>query len=519
MGDRNGGYRLCRFFGNESEAVNVGAIVFAVLILAVTVLGFLAARWRGSALDTLDQWALGGRQFGTAVSWFLMGGDLYTAYTFIAVPALAFGSGALAFFAVPYATITYPFVFVALTRFWGLARKHGYVTAADFVQDRFRSRRLEIAVGVTGVLATMPYIALQLVGMQAVLERSGIAPSHGSASVMLFGAFALLAGYTYVSGLRAPALIAFVKDTLIYGTIAVALWVIPPALGGWGHVFSAAQAVLAARPKPSSILLAPNLYFAYASLALGSAFALFIYPHSITSILSAKSADVVRKNCALLPLYTLLLGFLALLGYCALAAHLTPANANYAIPDLFRKFFPNWFTGVAFAAIVIGALVPAAIMAIGAANLFAGNILQSFSSRGSSTQSQTQVARVLALAVLAGAFCIATFVKTAFAIDFQLLGGAWILQILPAFVLSMYTRWFHRDALFAGWIAGMCAATLMAISTGFTPLFALRFGSTTILGAIVLYSLLVNLIVSSLVTLFLARFQTFGKGAATADAG
>jgi SSS family solute:Na+ symporter len=481
-----------------------GTIIFVALVLAVTVMGFLAARWGHAKLNSLDEWALGGRRFGTIVSWFLLGGDLYTAYTFIAVPALAFGAGALAFFAVPYTTIAYPLVFLIMARFWSIAKRRGYVTTADFVHDRFGSRLLELAVAVTGVLAVMPYIALQLIGMQAVLERAGIASTGESATLFLVIAFVLLAAYTFTSGLRAPAMIAFVKDTLIYVTVIAALAIIPAKLGGWAHIFDAAQTALAAKPKPGSIILGPNLYFAYATLAFGSALALFIYPHSVTSVLSAKSAHVIRRNCALLPLYSLLLTFIALLGYCALAAHIAVGkDTNLVIPQLFVQFFPNWFAGVAFAAIVIGALVPAAIMSIGAANLFASNIVQSFSARQARPPSEFNTARYIALAVLAGGFCIAVFVRPQFAINFQLLGGAWILQIFPAVILGLYTRWFHPTALLIGWAAGMASATWMAAASNFATFFPLHVGGTILAGANMFYAFVVNVVVTAILTLVL----------------
>ncbi len=480
-----------------------GSAIFLVLIFGVAVLGFLAARWGHADLGSLDEWALGGRRFGTVVTWFLLGGDLYTAYTFIAVPAFAFGSGAIAFFAVPYTTIAYPLAFLVMARFWTAAKARGYVTTADFVHDRFGSRPLELAVALTGVVATMPYIALQLIGVQVVLERSGIAPNHGSAVTMLVVAFALLAAYTFTSGLRAPAMIAFVKDTLIYITVIAAIIIIPKSLGGWPHVFSAAQDALAAKPKLGSTILAPSLYFAYSSLALGSALALFIYPHSITSVLSARSANVIRRNCALLPLYSILLTLIALLGYCALAAHIRVADPNFAIPELFARFFPSWFAGVAFAAIVIGALVPAAIMAIGAANLFASNILQTFQTRLARPSVETRTARFIALLVLAGGLAIALTIKPLYAIEFQLLGGSWIVQIFPAVVLGLYTTWFHRHALLAGWAAGLAAATWMAQTANFTTtIFPLHAG-ITLPGYIAFYALLVNLAVAAIATLVL----------------
>lgn len=465
-------------------------------------MGFAASRWRSANLNKLDEWALGGRSFGTVVSWFLLGGDLYTAYTFIAVPALVFGAGAIGFFAVPYTTIAYPFVFVVMARFWTVAKNRGYVTIADFVRDRFGDRSLEIAIALTGFAAAMPYIALQLLGMQVIFAQYlGFGPHAAAAeNVALIIAFAILAAYTYTSGLRAPAMIAFVKDTLLYVTILAAIIVIPAKLGGWGHIFAAAGAALATHKPPGSLILSPNLYFAYASLAFGSAMSLFLYPHSVTSLLSAKSKLVIQRNSALLPLYSILLALLALLGYCALAAHVVTKDANYAIPLLLRAFFPDWFLGVAFAAIVIGALVPAAIMAIGSANLFASNVFQEF--RRDRPRAQTRYAKSLCLAVCGAGLLIKLFVPVEYAIYFQLLGGSLMLQAFPSTALALYTRWFHPKALLGGWAAGIAASIAMAKAAGFKALFALPLGGGHVLiGYIALYAVILNIVVAAVLTL------------------
>src|ERR1700746_1781261 len=154
----------------------VALIVFVLLFAFITVLGFTAVRWRRGNLDLLHEWGLAGSRFGTIVTWFLLGGDLYTAYTFIAVPALVFGKGAMGFFAVPYTILVYPILYLVCPRLWIIAHERGHLTAADFVGDRFGSRLLALAVAVTGILATMPYIALQLVGMEVVIGALGFSP-------------------------------------------------------------------------------------------------------------------------------------------------------------------------------------------------------------------------------------------------------------------------------------------------------------------------------------------------------
>ncbi len=457
--------------------VDTIALLIVVAIFAlVTVMGFAAARWRRAEnLANLDEWGLGGRGFGTFVTWFLLGGDLYTAYTFVAVPALLFTAGAIGFFAVPYTIIVYPLIFLFLPRLWSVSHRHGYVTPADFIRGRYDSRSLSLAIALTGLLATMPYIALQLVGIQAVLEVMGLGGGENEflADLPLFIAFGALAAYTYSSGLRAPALIAFVKDLLIYAVIFVAVLYLPGKLGGWGNIFDSAADKFAqpnpATGKPSGALI-PGVaaYWPYATLALGSAMALFMYPHSITAVLSTRDRNVARRNATILPAYSLLLGLIALLGYMAIAANVKPIgldgkpNPQLAIPQLFEDLFPSWFAGIAFAAIAVGALVPAAIMSIAAANLFTRNIYREFIRPNATPAQEANVSKLVSLVVKVGALVFVLGLDRTLAINFQLLGGIWMLQTFPALVFGLYTRWFHRWALLAGWAVSMAYGTIEA---------------------------------------------------------
>jgi SSS family solute:Na+ symporter len=503
--------------------VNVVALtIVIVLFLFVTVVGFAAARWRRApSLASLDEWGLGGRGFGTFVTWFLLGGDLYTAYTFIAVPAAMYATGAVSgFFAVPYTIVVYPIIFVFMPRLWSVSHRHGYVTPADFVQGRFGSRGLGLAVAVTGILATMPYIALQLVGIQAVLEVMGVGGSDNvlARDLPLFVAFAVLAAYTYSSGLRAPALIAFVKDFLIYLVIIVAVVYIAVKIG-FGTMFDAAEKKMnavnpATGAKTGAFIPAPAQYLSYASLALGSAMALFMYPHSITAVLSSKGRNVIRRNAAILPAYSLVLGLLALIGFAAIAAGTKPIgldgkpNPQLVVPQFFEDSFPSWFAGIAFAAVAIGALVPAAIMSIAAANLFTRNIYRAYFERDANPAREAQVSKIVSLVVKLGALVFVLSLDRQNAINFQLLGGIWILQTFPALVIGLYTRWFHRWALLAGWAVGMAYGTILAYqqSSKVTKHFGGSLDEVPFLGDkgyIGLTALVLNLLVAAVVTVAL----------------
>ncbi|MDE1993663.1 MAG: sodium:solute symporter family protein [Rhizobiaceae bacterium] len=468
--------------------------VFIFFFALVTVMGFIAAHWRKPAtLAHIDEWGLGGRSFGTWITWFLVGGDFYTAYTVIAVPALVYAVGAYGFFALPYTIIVYPFVFLVMPVLWKRAKDFGYVTAGDVVHGQYGSRGLELAVAITGVLATMPYIALQLVGMAAVLKALGL---HGEVPLAI--SFIVLALYTYSAGLRAPALIAFVKDIMIYIVVLTAVAAIPIKLGGYANVFAAAEANFQARGA-GSLLLAGNQYVAYATLALGSALAAFMYPHTLTGIFASNSGNTIRKNAILLPAYTLLLGLLALLGYMGHAANLTLSSPNDVVPQLFQTLFPSWFAGFAFAAIAIGALVPAAVMSIGAANLFTRNFWKAYVNPQVSDAGEAKVAKVTSLVVKIGALLVILFLPTQFALDLQLLGGIWILQTLPALVFGLFTNWFRAPGLLVGWIVGFFGGTYLVWINGLKPLQAISLGGAPFTVYIGILALIANIVVAAVV--------------------
>jgi SSS family solute:Na+ symporter len=505
--------------------------VFLFFFLLVTVMGFAAARWRrADSMDSLDEWGLGGRGFGTFISWFLIGGDIYTAYTFIAVPATLYAGSVVGFFAVPYTIVLYPIIFIFLPRFWSVSHRHGYVTPADFVRGRFDSKPLALAVAVTGLLATMPYIALQLVGIQVVLEIMGVGGNASSSwlekDAPLLIAFAVLAAYTYASGLRAPALIAFVKDGLIYIVILVAVFYLPSQLGGWDNIFASAKdsftsfnadnadAIAAGTAQAKGIMPPPAAHWAYASLALGSALALFMYPHSLTGVLASKNRSVIRRNAALLPAYSFLLGLLALLGFAAIAAGVKVDNPQQSVPALFDKMFPDWFAGVAFAAIAIGALVPAAIMSIAAANLWTRNIYTAFINPEATPKQEARQSKLVSLVVKFGALAFVLGLGTQEAINFQLLGGVWILQTMPALVFSLYTRWFHRWALLAGWAVGMAYGTWTAYQVPVVGKAGSHFGGplslvpfTDTKGYIALTAFVLNVLVAVVLTFVLKALK------------
>jgi SSS family solute:Na+ symporter len=441
--------------------------VFGVLLVGMLLLAFYGSRWRRPKdIHTLEEWGVGGRAFGNWVTWFLIGGSSYTAYTFVAVPALVYGVGAIGFYALPFALITTPLTFLVATRVWSVCHAHGFITSAEFARARFGSRTLGLFVAIAGIVATMPYIGVQLIALQAVFKTIGV-----TGEWPLLVSLGVISITTFRSGLRAPALLSIAKDILLIWLILSAVLVVAMS-GGWGSTFQAAGNRFNADTNPvSSLLLSTNGQVSYLTLAIASGLSIFAYPHAMVGILAAKDRATVKRNAAALPAYVLALGLMAMLGFFAISEGVVPVgfdpangvigDLNTIMPQTFHKLFPAWSAGIAYATLAVAALIPAAVMSIASANLFTRSIYCEFFRPRASAAEEAKVAQWASLFMKFGAVAFVLLVPTQFSTDLQLIGGVIVLQTLPAVFFGLMTNWFHRGALIAGLIVGLAAGLVM----------------------------------------------------------
>lgn len=459
-------------------------IAFVSLFILFIALGFYGKYWRRGDLNHVHEWSLAGRKLGTTLVFFLIGADLYTAYSFVAIPSGVFAKGTLYFFGIPYAMLTFGVALVTAPRLWSLSREKGYVTASDFVKDHFGSKILSIMIAVTGIVAQLPYMALQIVGMQAVLTVmfAGSVNATIVGEISLLVAFIILAAFTYTSGLRGATLTAVFKDILTWITVIAVIVIVPISIGGFGHAFNDV--------KPNYVTLPKSLVPAYGTLILGSALALYLYPHAINGVLSAESAQKLRKSTALLPLYGVGLSILALMGILVYAVPQAmsflsefPESSRgiLVVPSLILSTMPGWFAGIALLGIFVGGLVPAAIMAMAQANLLTRNIIKEFkpnltdSSEIRITKASSTVFKFVALAFV-------FVVPATYAVSLQLLGGVLIAQILPAVFCGLYVKALRKTPLIIGLLVGIGTGIYMTESANnfgalTTSLFNTPFGT------------------------------------------
>ncbi|HYY12579.1 MAG TPA: sodium:solute symporter [Kineosporiaceae bacterium] len=491
----------------------VALLGFTAVLVAASGAGLVAGRLRprpetpASVRSPLAAWALGGGENGTLATWFLLGGSIFTAYTFVAVPALVYGVGGLGFFAVPYTIVVFQLAYLVLPALWRRAAVHGWLTPADVVRDRFGSPALALAVALTGLLATMPYIALQLLGLGALLSALGVAGGGVTSDLALTATFAVLAVGTYRHGLRTPTVVAVVKGVLIFAAAGVLAVAVLHRARGARPVFEGAAAALAGTPG-AGLVLPPQLASSYVTLALGSAVALLLYPHVLLPSFAARDAGVLRRNAVALLAWTALLGLLALGGLAALSSGVTvpPGHAELAVPRLVREVLPDLPAGLVLGAVGVGALVPAAVMSVAAASGFASNVYLEYVNPRALPEQVRSVARTVSVLVKLGAVAFVLGLRTQDAISLQLLGGVWILQTLPAVLLGLAWRWVHRYALLAGLVTGVVAGTWLCAAQGFVAVTAVTVGGWSLGVYAGIVALGLNLAVAVLLTPLLNRW-------------
>ncbi len=434
-------------------------VVTLIIVLAVVSIGFIAGRNRTSR-SSVEEWSVGGRRLGSLFVWFLVGADVYTAYTFLGLTSQAFSSGSIAFFATPYVVLAYPLAYFFLPKIWRVAKHGNFLTLADYVRDRFDSKLLSLLVALTGVLMLIPYIDLQLSGILDTMRIAGA--GYINVKVVVIVSFLLVAFYTFFSGIKAPTYTAILKDMLVW-IVMLFLVVSLPLIhfGGWGNML---HQVATQHPKLLTLSLGGKKGIPwFSSAALISALALFMWPHTATGVFSSKSGEILRKNAILLPFYNVVLMLVTFLGITAFMVVPHGTSPRLAFLTLIQMSYGGIGQGFAYATIALASLVPCSIMAIGASNLFANNIYKDFINPKAAGAKLTMITRSMVFVVIGLALLFGLMFPTAL-ISLQLMGVSGIVQIFPAVVFSLYWRNLSKESVLFGFIAGMGTVFYMYLS-------------------------------------------------------
>ncbi|BAB59289.1 proline permease [Thermoplasma volcanium GSS1] len=429
-----------------SVGVEVLTISFVVIVIAA-VIGFLAR----SKNVSLEQWAVGGRNIGALLIWFLLAGEIYTAFTFLGVPGYAYAFGAPAYYALSYGVLAYLTSYFILPKIWRISKKKNIMTQPDFFKERYQSTLLATIVAVVGVVFMVPYLELQVSAITDILEVMGynvIMPAY----VMII-TFVLTAGYVIMNGLRSATFTAFFKDGLALIVIFSALIVIPAVqfgdLNNMMHRMVTNYSEYLYFPGHSELGLSW-----FVSVVLMSALGFFMWPHSFQSYISAKNDNVLKKNAVFLPVYNVLLVITVFMGFAALLYNPHLSNADDAFLIVARASFPSWWNGVVAGAITLGSMVPASVLLIASSTIISKNLYKDLINKKASDSSVKFIAQVF-VAIITGVALLFAIEFPALFVNLLLLGYSGITLFFPGIVMGITWRKVTAVGVISGIITGL----------------------------------------------------------------
>ncbi len=447
----------------------VALILIFLVVAGASALAFYAGRRHEMSLE---QWTVGGRQFGLLFTWLLAAGEVYTTFSFLGASGWAYSRGGPTLYIIAYLTLTYVVSFFILPLVWELGRKHGLHTQPDFFFLRYRDKYLAALVALVGVACIVPYLQLQLTGLGIIMEVASFGAISPTLAMLI--SFALVAAFVYTSGIRAVAWVSVIKDLMMLLAVLFIGIAIPYIyFGGIGQMFTALV-----QAKPTHLVLPGTTKVLgdswYISTVLLCSFGGYMWPHSFGAAYSAKSGNILRRNAVVMPLYTIMLPLVFLAGFSALLIVPNLQNGDLSLLTVVSKTFPAWLLGLIGAAGALTAMVPSAIILLTAATLFAKNFYRPIVSPGMSDDKVARLARALVIVITAIALYFAIFSSTTL-VALLLIGYDGVSQFLPGVLFGLFWRRATTAGIFSGMVVGLVVVSFLVLG-GNDPFMGLNAG-------------------------------------------
>ena len=437
---------------------SVVALSIISFIVAVGSLAGFFARFRHK-MD-LEQWTVAGRGFGTVLVWLLMAGEIYTTFTFLGASGWAYSRGGPVLYILGYQPLMYVISFFILPLVWEAGQKRKLQTQADFFQARYQNTYLSALVASVGVISMLPYVQLQLTGLGIIVEVASYGAIHRTPAMII--AFAIVAGFVFVSGVRGVAWASVMKDLLLlFAALFIGIAIPYIYFGGIGRMFAAVV-----QAKPHHLVLpgaTKNLGHGwYVTSVLLTSLGFFMWPQNFAAAYTARSGKILRRNAVLMPLYSITMPLMIFVGLTALLVLPGLSNGDLSLLTLVRKTFPAWFLGVIGGAGALTAMVPAAIQILTAATLFAKNLWRPLVAPGMSDRQVATLAKIMVLVLTIGALFLAIGSSISL-VNLLLLGYAGVAQLFPGVVLGLFSKRVTAAGVFSGIACGFTIAAVLTL--------------------------------------------------------
>jgi len=427
----------------------VSLLIIFLFIISATIVGLVPGI---NKKMTLEEWAVGGRNFGRWLNWFILAGEIYTAFAFLGASGWAYSRGGPTFYILGYGALAYIVGYYILPTISPIGRKHGLMTQPDLIEHLYKSKNLSLLTAIIGVAFLLPYLQLQLTGLGLIIETCSYGQLTRVPAMLI--AFVLVAAFVYLSGLKGVAATAVLKDMLLM--VAVVFFGLYLPIHYFGSVGGMFEAIETAKPD---FLALPggtkNLDVSWVmSTLVVTSLGFYMWPHFTTNSFSAKNPDVLRHNAVYLPLYQICLLFPMLVGFAALLLLAEPLKTpDMAFMVIVRQLFPGWALGLVGGAGALACMIPAADLLLSTSMLFTRNIYSKTVGKNTAPEKLIKVARISLLFLTTIALCLAIFFPNML-VNLLLTGYSGVTQFFPMIVLGLYWKKASRLGAYAGLLVG-----------------------------------------------------------------
>lgn len=438
--------------------MNMAISIIIITVLFSTILGIYAGR---RVKMNLEMWTVGGRQFGVAIMWILMAGELYTTFTFLGAAGWIYSKGAPAYYILIYITLAYVISFFILPSLWEAGNKFGMHTVPDFFTTCYGNRFLGIIVAVIGIVSILPYLQLQLTGLGIIVQVASNNVISANKAILI--SFMLTCVFVLASGIRGIAWVSIVKNIMMIsavGIIGIGIpWHYYGGIGKMFHVLIDEKAYHLIFPGSTTNY---NSLWVMSTVLLTSA-GFYMWPHSFGSVFSARNANILRRNAIIMPFYQIPLLLIFCVGFTAMLVIPGLNNSDMALLELVKRTFPEWLLGFVGAAGAVTAMVPAAILVLSASTLFSKNIYKDGFNPKASGTSIVNLSRIMAIIITAAALFF-SITQPSTLVRLLLIGFDGVAQFFPGVVLGLFWKRITANATITGMIAGICTVLILIVT-------------------------------------------------------
>lgn len=426
------------------------AVTYLLIILIV---GLSARRGQSSSLVG---YAAGGRNLGLIVLFFILGAEIFSAFTFLGGPGAAYSSGAPALYILAYLSFALVLWWVLGPKIARLGRKRGYLTQADLISDRFSSKSISAIIAVVSVIAFVPYLTIQITGAGLLFNFAtyGRVPFWLGALV----AFGIVTAYVYTSGLKGIGwtnLIQGIMMLLVAWGLGLSL--AERLYGGVGSMFREIQT------QAPEFLTIPGAggewtWATFSSAILVSILGFIMWPHVFMRAYGADSDKTIRRTVVLYPLYALLVVPILFIGFAGVlqfrgAPLSDPDSVLLELAVNVANFSP-WLVGLMLSGALAAAMSTGANLAHTASTVLVKDLFVTVFDQDMPEQRTVLLTRLFVVVISLLAYLLAVANSTTIVQLFLIAYGA-VLQFLPLTIATFFWKRATTSGALTGLVVGL----------------------------------------------------------------